>query len=629
MKKSLFLTVFLLRVIFGYAQPAATIADSLKEDASSVLRDYKLTIEIKDIDKVIYTIEKTITVLKQDGINHAFLQAFYDDSRKITNIDGEVLNASGKEVEKLRNRHIKDLSVVPRGTMIADSRVKMVTPGWNNFPYTVKYTYTVKMKNLFDVPDWIPMERYNQSLEKASLRVLNESGSSLRYKPVNMPDGAVKMSKNDEKTELRANLRHVKAMEYEAFAPPPFEQIPHLLLVLEDFEYDGYRGSMASWKTMGQWNLELNQGREQLPEETRVKLSALTDTIGSMRQKVKAAYHFMQNNSRYVSIQLGIGGWQPFSAKYVDEKGYGDCKALSFYMKSLLRVIDIPSFYTLVYAGDKHRRVDPDFPNQQFNHVILAVPDENDTIWLECTNMTHPFDYLGSFTHDRYALMVTPQGGKLTRTPKSPMIENSQVRTGSFQLKPDGTINGKYSAKYSGLQYGKLDNELQKGDDDLKDMFYKNVPFSACTVREIHLEADKSVPSIKKEVAFRVDNYASQTGRRLFLQPNLINVRDNHLPEEKTRNSNIWMEYPRIDMDTLRYEIPEGYHVEHKPDDITVSKPFGEYSATFTVKDSVLTYVRRYRQKFKRLPAKKYSAFAGFMNRVAKADKRKLVLVKD
>ena len=59
----------------------------------------------------------------------------------------------------------------------------------------------------------------------------------------------------------------------------------------------------------------------------------------------------MQNNTRYISIQLGIGGWRPFEAAYVASKGYGDCKALSNYMYSLLKEAGILSYYTLVKAG--------------------------------------------------------------------------------------------------------------------------------------------------------------------------------------------------------------------------------------------------------------------------------------
>ncbi len=67
------------------------------------------------------------------------------------------------------------------------------------------------------------------------------------------------------------------------------------------------------------------------------KVHELTDHLTDKRQKVFALYDYLQKNTRYISVQLGIGGWQPFPADYVATKRYGDCKALSNFMVALLK----------------------------------------------------------------------------------------------------------------------------------------------------------------------------------------------------------------------------------------------------------------------------------------------------
>ena len=114
---------------------------------------------------------------------------------------------------------------------------------------------------------------------------------------------------------------------------------------------------------------------------------------------------------------MGIGGWQPFEASLVDQYGYGDCKALSNYTKSLLESLNIEARYTLVKAGEDEPNIISDFPSRQFNHVILCVPNQGDTLWLECTSQTNPFGYTGTFTSDRDVLVVTDGGGKIVHTP--------------------------------------------------------------------------------------------------------------------------------------------------------------------------------------------------------------------
>src|SRR6185312_13501516 len=140
--------------------------------------------------------------------------------------------------------------------------------------------------------------------------------------------------------------------------------------------------------------------------------------------KARFLYNYLQKNVRYVSVQLGIGGYKPFPASFVDEKKYGDCKALSNYMLTLLKTVGIPSYCAVINAGTNAEPADPDFVNDPFNHIILCVPFKNDTTWLECTSATSPFGKLGSFTENRKALLVTEDGGKLVNTPRSTMQDN-------------------------------------------------------------------------------------------------------------------------------------------------------------------------------------------------------------
>jgi transglutaminase-like putative cysteine protease len=106
----------------------------------------------------------------------------------------------------------------------------------------------------------------------------------------------------------------------------------------------------------------------------KAEIQQITANCKTPLEKMEKIYGLLQQKTRYISVQLGIGGWQPFDATYVAEKGYGDCKALSNFTKAMLEVVGIPSYYTIIRAGENATEINPAFPANQFNHAILCVP---------------------------------------------------------------------------------------------------------------------------------------------------------------------------------------------------------------------------------------------------------------
>ena len=142
-----------------------------------------------------------------------------------------------------------------------------------------------------------------------------------------------------------------------------------------------------------------------------------------------------------MSVQLGIGGWKPYSAAEVHRLKYGDCKGLTNYTSALLEAVGVDSHYSIVYAGRNKKDLPQEFASIAGNHAFLTVPIGDDKIWLECTSQDAPVNYLGRFTDDRYVLEVSKKGGELIKTKKYEDEENKTITRAIIDLQLNGDMS--------------------------------------------------------------------------------------------------------------------------------------------------------------------------------------------
>jgi hypothetical protein len=374
----------------------------------------------------------------------------------------------------------------------------------------------------------------------------------------------------------------------------------------------------------------LNKGRDVLPETTKNKILELTKDLKTTEEKTRALYTYLQGKTRYVSIQLGIGGWQPFDATTVDQTGYGDCKALSNYMVAMLKEAGIKGYYTLIMAGKNAPEVTPDFPNDQFNHIIVAVPNNRDTLWLECTSQTNPFGYLGHFTGDRKALIVTENGGKLVHTLRYTANQNQQTRYAEVDVTRTGDAKAKVKTTYTGLQYENdgLQFILNNQYDEQKKWIQRNTSIPNFDVMSFVMTDQKDkIPSATVKAELDLRRFATVTGKRIFVTPNLMN-RSTLIPEKlETRRTNVVMKSAYSHTDTIRYRLPEGIYPEFMPPSLKFTSRFGEYEATFTLDQDNLIYIRKLKMNKGEFPADSYNELVEFYRNLNKADNTKMVFL--
>ncbi len=609
--------------------PVNQIPEEMKKGMYAVIRHKEIRVDILSKSSSSYYSKQVITILNAKAKDYAIVGVGYDKLRTIKFMRAVVYDALGKEIKKLKQSDIADQSDYDGFSLLSDNRSKSADLSQAIYPYTVEFEYEVQLKFLYSAPVFFLYRDDEVSTQHQTYTISYPSELKPRYKLFKIEAPHIEKLA-DAREQLKWKFDSIVPQKFEKYSDDFEKSVPNIRVSPVDFEFGGYAGKMDTWKDFGIWQAKLNEGRAVLPEETKLKVKELTKDAKSDEEKIRLLYEHLQNKTRYVSIQLGIGGLQPFEAKTVDQTGYGDCKALSNYMVALLREVNIMGYYTTIKAGANESAVDPTFPSDQANHVIVAVPNKRDTLWLECTSQTNPFGWMGKFTDDRYAMMVTEHGGVLVKTPSHPAERNIQSREAEVYLDASGNAKANVKTKYQGLQYENdgLDFVVNKRYDDQKKWLQNTTQIPSFDIEKFSMKNSKDkIPSAEVEVQLILNRLATVSGKRIFLTPNLMN-RSTYIPEKlEKRSSTIVLRMPYVDDDRISYHLPEEIYPEFIPEPVILKSRFGEYESSFKVDQGSLIYSRKIRMNKGEFPADSYNELIEFYKNINKADHIKMVFM--
>jgi hypothetical protein len=610
--------------------PVSDIPDSLLVNAKAVIRESILEFELRGLNQCIKHEKKAITILDRSGEKLAYGFFPYDKESQIYTISAKLYTKDGTLFKTYWLKDFKDHSMDSYGTLYSDSRYLYLSGAATTFPYTIEYNVTYNYTYSYNFPFWLPQDDYDLSLQHAMLKVIVPNDFELLFRENKMP-ATVQAQNTGNKKEFIWELNNLKAIETEPFTPERHQQLPNVELNPSVFKFDRYQGSMTSWKEFGRFFQDLNKGRNDISDAMRDEIGNLVSGIENQREKVKVLYKYMQNRTRYVGIQVGIGGFQPFPASTVEKYGYGDCKALVNFMQAILEAAGIESFYSLIDAGKARYFLDTTFVTDHFNHVILNVPLNDEEMWLECTSQIMPFGFLGDFTDDRFALVITDKGGILKRTPRYGLDKSIVNGKAWVMIDENGNAQASTSTGYSGLGYDNIIGVLHMSPEKQEDYLYdKKIDISDFKIKAFeYRDTPDQFPYAIEKLELELFNYASVSGSRMFIGMNLMNKFDYIPPRDNDRKTPIALNPDMVENDTVIFTLPQGYSVEHCPEREMIESEFGKYTCMIEVRDSNVVFTRHYELYGNSYPKEKYDEYVKFCRAVTRADKQKLILVKN
>lgn len=358
----------------------------------------------------------------------------------------------------------------------------------------------------------------------------------------------------------------------------------------------------------------------------------------------------MQENIRYVAIELGIGGWQPHAARDVFANKYGDCKDKANLLSAMLKEIGVESYHLSI--NTVRGGVGAQTPPQMylFNHQILAIrlPDDVKSpsllaiynhpalgrlLIFDPTDQMTPLGQVRGDLQSNYGLLVTPDGGGLIQVPQLPASVSGIHRNGKLSLAADGTLKGEITELYFGDQGMRQRYELHsisKSTDRIKpiETLLSHSLGTYQITRASLADLENHDAPFQYQYSFTAEKYAKNAGPLLLVRPRLVDSKSSGMLEGKEpREFPVEFQGPRHDADSYEIALPAGYAVDDLPPPVDADYSFASYHSKTETKGNTIVYSRTFEIKELSVPVAKLNELKA-LYRIIASDERNTAVLK-
>jgi hypothetical protein len=614
-----------------------------KTDAVLLYSDQAVIVQ--SVDKIKTHVRLVYKILRPSGRDYGMAAVSFNPHRKITGLRGWCIPVQGKDYE-VKDKEAVEVALpkIAGSELISDVKEKRLQIPAPDPGSVVGYEYEEDEQPMVLQDVWM----FQREIPGRELHYSLQLPSGWEYKASWINSAEIKPAPGGN-NHWEWVMNDVKGIRKEA-EMPPIEGVAGQMIVSFFPPGGASRNGFTGWLEMGNWYSNLTNGRRDASPEITQQVAALTASARTPLDKMKALAQFVQNDIRYVAIELGIGGWQPHAASEVFVHRYGDCKDKATLLSSMLSQVGIESFYVVI--NSERGYVTPEVPANVggFNHVVLAIklpanvadpslvatiqhPRLGTLLYFDPTNELTPFGEIGGYLQANYGLLVTSEGGELVELPRQPSAMNSIHRSGKLTLDPLGTLKGEISETRVGdrawAERWRLRTVTKSADQikPIEDLLAGSLSLFNITQASV-TNLNRTDQPFGFHYAFEARGYAKNAGGLLLVRPRVLGVKTSGLLETKEpRTFPIEFEGPSRDTDTFEIVIPAGYVVDDIPPSVDADYSFASYHAKTEVNGNLIHYSRTLEVKELSVPVARADDLKKFY-RIIASDERNTVVLK-
>ncbi|MDF1741954.1 MAG: DUF3857 domain-containing transglutaminase family protein [Verrucomicrobiales bacterium] len=511
--------------------------------------------------------EAGVEILEKDSVY------FRKGEENVTLIEARTIQPDGKE-HPIRKNAMMIQDIRKTGDSLYENGAELLLVYPNVEPGSVTEVIALIERESFRIPNEMMFRVgwkgnvWPKCLEKIILSVPGEMADRITITELGHGAPQAAITKGAEGRTLYAwEEGFCRRQKYESSQPTASQKGPSTFVT-----------TWKSWDDLAVWYRGLLEGRNEPDAELAAKAKEWTKGLESEEDIIGALFAKVANDVRYVGLEFGLAGLQPYQCNEVWENGYGDCKDKSNLLCSLLGLYGIEAWITLVDT-DHNGLLSKKSPNYlPFTHAIVAVRDPSDKdawLFLDPTISRAESGTLGPWVANRDVAILKDGKAIWARTPDTSAgtidyhfeveLESSGGISGWLEFKTDGYYASSYAEAYSNVGE---QTALNKATDLLQSFFDR--------AEVIDLERDelKDRHSEYRMKAYFVAPYPFPNG----LDPGAVgtfslpptNRMMPHLGDDRDRAAElfVWPDTISLRMDTT---LPEPWSVLGKPASLRLS----------------------------------------------------------
>jgi hypothetical protein len=491
------LTLFLLNIC-GYAQPRkpqvstapswASVGKYNYEESAALYREgedgyFDIAFEQQvSLEQQSVYCRKAIKILTEAGIqNSSEISVSFDPSYQQLLFHNIRIIRDGKSIDHLNLSKFKTIQQeedlrrhIYNGSLSAVLFLEDIRKG-----DVIEYSYTIKGFNpifkgkyasIYDLDFQVPVGSLYYKLIVPKGREISIKSRNTDIKPA--------IREGDRESVYEWKLDMVKPVRLQDNVPSWFD--PYSTVFVSEYK---------SWKEVIDWAINLFPLINDMSPALQKKIAEIRLQNNTPEKQILAALRFVQDDIRYLGIEMGVGSHKPGNPNKIIAQRFGDCKDKAYLLCTMLNALGIQASPVLINTVHKKTITEWLPASNAFDHVTVQVQLNDKKYWFDPT-ISFQRGSINSISYPdyQYGLVVHPATESLEKiNVKEPGLVkvnelfNIPDMSGKATLKVVTNYTGSYADDVRSSFNNSSDYEMQKTFRDYYAVYYKQISADSIT----------------------------------------------------------------------------------------------------------------------------------------------------